>query len=574
MGSALFLTSNLALSAGDIGIASAKYAVMIGYANKVHVNWALLCRFILLAAALLCLAACPSSAKAQSVTLAWNASPSANVAGYMVYYGTDGVTFKGQMDAGANTYATVNNLQAGNTYYFEVTAYDPNLNQGNPSAIVTFSIPGSGEAGTNGGGGLGFDGVPVGSNGVPEIPTRTVVTNATNGFTVLVGGNGTVAPTRLAKTYVTGKKFVLTAVPGRGSVFDGWLSNGVAVVSGRRLSFVVEPNLVLQANFITNPFVPVVGVYHGLFYVPSNAVEESSGAIAAVVTSAGAYNARLFVGARPYSISGSFSVDGLATNTIRRPGTNSITVQLQFVSTNSPLTGSVSDGAWTADLLADPAVYTRTNPAPEAGKYTMVMPGGTNAGQPAGNGFGSVVVNPLGDVTFSGFLGDGTPLTAASVLSSEGQWPFYAPLYGGGGSILGWLAFTNGSITGQLGWFKAAAPKARLYSAGFTNTPDVVGSTYKYTNDAPALGFTTADLVVSGGDFGAGATNTIVLNDHTQATNFVFNPASGMFHTRVMDPETSKPVMVSGIVVQNEVSGAGFFMTTNGTGSALLLQAP
>ena len=151
-------------------------------------------------------------------------------------------------------------------------------------------------------------------------------------------------------------------------------------------------------------------------------------------------------------------------------------MNLQLDLSNGPLTGTISDGTWTADLLANNAVYTKANPAPQAGKYTLLIPGSENAAtQPGGNGFGAVTVSDLGAITFSGTLGDGTRVTASSVVSHDGQWPFYVSLYGGKGSILGWLSFTNdGAISGQTGWFKLAMPAAKLYPGGFTNSAEAM----------------------------------------------------------------------------------------------------
>lgn len=57
------------------------------------------------------------------VTLAWDASPSADVAGYKVYYGTQSGQYDHWMDAGAAGTADIGGLVEGLTYYFAVAAY-------------------------------------------------------------------------------------------------------------------------------------------------------------------------------------------------------------------------------------------------------------------------------------------------------------------------------------------------------------------------------------------------------------------------------------------------------------------
>jgi hypothetical protein len=195
---------------------------------------------------------------------------------------------------------------------------------------------------------------------------------------------------------------------------------------------------------ILNPLISAAGTYNGLFYVPNNAADDSSGAVAVTVTTTGAFSANLRMDAASYPFSGQFSGAGAALESVPGDGSNSLTVQLQLSLTNGPLTGTVSNGAWTAVLMAEAAVYSTTNPAPQAGTYTLVLPGGDDASaQSGGSGTGTVTVSDSGDATFSGTLADGTPVTCAGTVSGQGQWPFYLPLPGGNGSILGWLSFTN-----------------------------------------------------------------------------------------------------------------------------------
>jgi hypothetical protein len=332
-----------------------------------------------------------------------------------------------------------------------------------------------------------------------------------------------------------------------------------------------------------NPFLPVVGTYHGLFGVTNDAAAESSGSFIATMSSSGAFSARLHLGAESYSYVGAFSVTGVALKSIARPRLSPITVQLQLDLSNGPMTGTISDGTWTADLVADPAIYSRTNPAPQAGKYTLLLPGSTNAsGQTGGNGFAAVTVSDLGNVTLNGFLGDGTPITSTSVVSSQGLWPLYISLYGGKGSILGWLSLTNNGtndISGQAGWFKLPQATAKLYPAGFTNSIEVIGSAYHYTNGTPVLGFTASQLSLTDGNLSQGITNQAVLGPTDEAADagarkLTFRAASGLFTGSVMNPETSKPIPVNGIVLQNQNVGAGFFLGATESGSVLLAPTP
>jgi hypothetical protein len=498
---------------------------------------------------------CPPAEAAQSLALAWDPSTSPSVAGYMVFYGTDETNFDSQMDVGTNTSATVTGLQVGTTTYFEVVAYDGNRVQSPPSNLIDYSV-----AATN--------------------QTVLVQTNANAEFTLLMSGNGTFGPNLKGKVFHQGKQYTLTATAAKGQVFANWLSNGVVVSTSPKYTFLLGSNVVLQANFIPNPFIPVVGTYHGLFYVPNDAAEESSGSFVATVTSAGAFSARLHLGAVSCSYAGAFSLTGAAFKSIPRRGLSPITVQLQLDLSNGPMTGMISDGTWTAELVANPAIYCRTNPAAQAGRYTLLIPGSDNtSAQPAGHGFGAVTVNALGNVSVGGTLGDGTAFTSSSVVAGQGQWPFYVSLYGGKGSILGWLCFTNdGDISGQIDWFKLPQATAKLYPGGFTNGTEAIGSIYHYTNGLPVLGFTDGLLSLINGDLAEGVTNQAALGPDIPATDQSTNKlscktSSGLFHGTVINPETHKPISVNGIVLQNQNFGAGYFLGTNESGSVLLSPA-
>jgi hypothetical protein len=413
-----------------------------------------------------------------------------------------------------------------------------------------------------------------------SLSSVTVQTNANTNFSLLISGDGTIVPNLNDKKFQEGKKYILTAIPARGSVFSNWVSNGIVATTAPRYTILVESNVVLQANFIPNPFLPVVGLYHGLFYVSNDASVESSGAFVADVTSDGFYTANIRLGGDSYSFSGDFSLAGAASKSIRRAGLSPITVQLQLGSTNGPMTGTISASNWTADLVAEHAVYSSIHPAPEAGKYTLLFPGSDDASaQPGGNGFVTATVYNSGLVLFSGTLGDGTAVSSSSTVCSQGQWPFYVSLYGGKGSILGWLSFTNsGDIGGQISWFKQPEKVAKLYPGGFTNNTEAIGSVYHHTNGVPVLGFTDGLLSLINGDLTQGITNQFGIGPETLATDqsgdkLTFNTLSGLFRGSVLDPETGKTISVNGVVLQNQNLGAGYFLGTNESGSVLLSPA-
>jgi hypothetical protein len=77
-----------------------------------------------------------------NVTLSWNPSTNANVAGYNIHYGTTSGNYAKEITAGNVTSITITNLNYGGTYYFVATAYD---NQGDESGFsneAQYIVPG------------------------------------------------------------------------------------------------------------------------------------------------------------------------------------------------------------------------------------------------------------------------------------------------------------------------------------------------------------------------------------------------------------------------------------------------
>jgi hypothetical protein len=96
------------------------------------------------AGAILLWAACALTARgSQSVSLAWDASPDTNVIGYFLYCeDTSNNDFR-ILNVTNKTTVAVSGLKEGLTYTFVVTAYDRDGLESDPSAEVTYIVPGS-----------------------------------------------------------------------------------------------------------------------------------------------------------------------------------------------------------------------------------------------------------------------------------------------------------------------------------------------------------------------------------------------------------------------------------------------
>src|SRR5262245_316522 len=79
-----------------------------------------------------------SAAEAASVTLAWNANPEPDIAGYVIEYGNlPGVRTSGQIAVGNVTTFQVNGLTDGLPYYFSIRAVNTSGVQSGPSIEVS-----------------------------------------------------------------------------------------------------------------------------------------------------------------------------------------------------------------------------------------------------------------------------------------------------------------------------------------------------------------------------------------------------------------------------------------------------
>jgi hypothetical protein len=246
------------------------------------------------------------------------------------------------------------------------------------------------------------------------------------------------------------------------------------------------------------------------------------------------------------------------------------------------LSGTVSTPLGVADLLAYRAVWNAaTNPATQlTGKYTLVLPGNNNpASSPGGDGYGTVVVGPGGNATLSGSAADANALGQTMALSGAGYWAVYIPLYGGGGSVWGWLQFDGShpaaTVNGTLNWIKPPRPGATNYPLGFTNYVAAGGSRYTAPANANTRVINLTDGVVwfEGGNLSAPFTNNVtltssnrVINGSANKLNLSITTSNGTFTGSVNVPGTTRTNTFKGALLQDLDAGFGYFLGANQSG--------
>lgn len=336
-------------------------------------------------------------------------------------------------------------------------------------------------------------------------------------------------------------------------------------------------------NKSANTFGDVSGSYNGLFFANSQAT--SAGAFSLFVSGRGAYSGYLQTGSTRAPFHGQLDPWCRATNLVS--GKNIHSLMLQFhIGNNGPgkLIGQISDGASLTGLTARRAwASTGTAPAPFAGRYTCVLPGQqSDPSTPQGYGFATAQVTTKGLVMLAGTLPDGTHLSQSAPVSEDAIWPFYAPLYSGGGSVMSLLTFTNRAsddLNGLMLWLKPAASKARYYPAGFVIQSQMIGSTYNVPSPStqPVLNLPTTSIAFTGGDLGSGFANAISIGSSSRVTNhsansltMTFSIPNGTFKGTVVDPVNNRSLPFNGIAFQKNASGYGLLLGTDQSSSVLL----
>ena len=349
------------------------------------------------------------------------------------------------------------------------------------------------------------------------------------------------------------------------------------------------------------------GTYNGLLYPEGELVPEQSGFFTIKASSNGHFTGKLLVGSRRASFRGKFDDQGEATVNVwlttvdfvycgscpqgsaaEKKRTLTWTLDLQLVKDGEQITGQVlhrRGERWIALLSGDRAGFALTNPAPQAGQYTFILPGNSDletTNSPNGHGSGTLKVDTSGKVVLKGVLADGAIISQSAVLSKDGIWPLFVPLYKGKGMLLAWMTFTNlpeTDLVGTVTWIKPASPKARLWPAGFTNDIMVVASHYAHTN--PVLDLTNGIVVFRGGSLGSPLTHSVTLgagrviaNTSSNSVTLTTAAKTGLFKGIVRQPTAPKIISFRGAVLQKQNAGFGYFLDARRSGEVFLGSSP
>lgn len=406
-------------------------------------------------------------------------------------------------------------------------------------------------------------------------------------MTVVAVGQGTFTPNYNGAFLENGKTFKMTAKAGFNNIFTKWTDgDGNVVSTSSTVTFLVQTNLTLHPNFVVNPFAPLVGPFAGLFYDTNNIATTNSGYITLTLAGFGSFSAKAQLSSgQKLSFSGNFAPDGTYSNAVAVKGSSPLIVQFQLYSVDAGLiSGSVSGVGWNSPFFAIRALYSPANPAPQRNKYTLIIPGGNDSTtQPAGSGYGTVNVDPSGNVTFSGALGDGAKATQKTFINKTGVWPLFVAPYKGLGAIFGWMTFTNlndSDMNGTLYWIKQPQAGSSSYPGGFNFAEGVraIGSLYSFTNGTPLLNLPAGGVsILQLGNPVQSFTNHFTLGTDNKVTSadglkVTITTSSGLFKGTSVSLGDGSVVPVTGVLLQKQNVAYGFFLKNGESGAVYLGQ--
>jgi hypothetical protein len=224
------------------------------------------------------------------------------------------------------------------------------------------------------------------------------------------------------------------------------------------------------------------------------------------------------------------------------------------------------------------------------GKYTFQLPMTDTAtlSLPHGTGSAIMTIDAKGNVRWKGVLPDGTTVTQAASLSAKKTWPLFLDLYKGRGVMLGTVvhdtALSETDFASSLDWQKIGDARDVLFPNGFTiqSTP-LNGSAYSaplkgqrvLTSFASNSGTANLEFGNLRAAFGTKSISiseqnkVIVSNSGVDQLSLKITPTTGALSGAFIHPVTGKKTKIVGVVLQKTQRGAGSFIGSTPSSTAL-----
>ncbi len=348
-----------------------------------------------------------------------------------------------------------------------------------------------------------------------------------------------------------------------------------------------------------NPFYEQKGAFAGSFDADGSG---SAGYMTLTLTNAGAFTGKLrLAGGAFYALKGQFDASGKYTALV---GGKTLSLQVDTALAGTAHSGSYAlAGTYGSKQFSNyHAAYSASNPAPQAGYYTMLLPAvnPTSSSIPSGTGYATLTVSESGAVALAGVLADGAKISDGVYITGSAtpfvnQFPVYIPLgYKTVGSLVGSMAFEDvpgmSDCDGSLTWQKPAQTAAGLYKAGFATTLSAVASLYSpppagaLALDLP-IASSNATVTLSEPDFAStlshdvtlgisptlpGTDGVTVTSPSADALTMSVKTKSGVFSGTFVNPLTNKATKLQGVLLYKQSIAGGYFLSPTQSGEVSL----
>lgn len=318
--------------------------------------------------------------------------------------------------------------------------------------------------------------------------------------------------------------------------------------------------------------------------------EPSVGLAQIKLSKKGAYTGTIWYRGDRFAVKQKFAGIGNSNFSVTPKGGTARQIALQLDSGEDGMTGELTDGGTTyqVKLKRVVKVFTKTNPCPQAGAYTALLPpDSTDEGYPQGYGSATMTVSSTGALKAIATLGDGKRVILKAAVDGEKTALLHAPLYvKPKGFICGKIEFiTNdpdADSRGTLTWVKPQQLKAdATYSSGFDGSTDWIAARYtKPAKGVPIFGASVTSATVTLEDGGLDPspiqkTATItakgisITPSGSDTLTITVNPATGAFTGKYAHPKDLKKRTLSGVLYQKQSAARGFFNGVNASGQGV-----
>jgi uncharacterized repeat protein (TIGR03803 family) len=416
---------------------------------------------------------------------------------------------------------------------------------------------------------------PVGNPSA--VKSATIFYATQSPLTLKTNGPGSIRAGFTGTNLLVGRAYAMRGVPAANWLFASWTGAFTATntATNNPLTFLMQSNMTITANFVTNPFIAAAGNYEGLFFTSNAVAEQSAGLLSSLVLeNTGACSGSLVVKGLHYGFTGSFDPSQQANLAVARSEAQGGRIVMNLTLSSNEVTGTVSGtdaGGWKSSLLAE-----RAGKSVGSAQYTMLIPPGPGApsNAPPGDGY-ALVTNHNGAVIIAGALADGAAFNQAASIVGDGDVPFYASLYNNTGLVLGWLNLSNTLTASNLCWIKTPSSASPLYANGFTNI--VTNALTSIWTNLPASYVASATLAISNTSLGL---DFVVLLTHAGLSKEAGLPTNSL--TSLLYPKTGLLKIVFGngagkdtttgyaVILEDSNGGGGYFVTKTNAGTITL----